>query len=89
MPQPTGFIPPCLPSKAERPPSGPLWIHEIKLDGYRLMVRRDGQRIRCYNRGGHDWADRFPAIVEAARRLKTASRLIDGEAANPHVARLV
>ena len=35
---------PCLPSKAARPPSGPLWIHEIKHDGYRLMVRLDGPR---------------------------------------------
>ena len=38
------FVEPCLPSKAEQPPSGPLWVHEIKHDGYRLMVRRDGSR---------------------------------------------
>jgi ATP-dependent DNA ligase len=38
--RPSGFIEPCLPSKAVRPPSGPLWVHEIKHDGYRLMVRR-------------------------------------------------
>jgi hypothetical protein len=38
------FIEPCLPSKVERPPSGPLWVHEIKHDGYRLMVRRDVSR---------------------------------------------
>jgi len=28
-----------------RPPSGPLWVHEIEQDGYRLMVRKDGERI--------------------------------------------
>jgi bifunctional non-homologous end joining protein LigD len=78
--RPSGFIEPCQPSKVARPPSGSLWVHEIKHDGYRLMVRRDGQRIRCFTRGGHDWADRFPAIVDAALRLKTASCLIDGEA---------
>jgi bifunctional non-homologous end joining protein LigD len=76
----TGFIAPCLPSKASRPPSGPLWVHEIKHDGYRLMVRRDGSRVRCFTRNGHDWADRFPAIVDAALRIKAASFLIDGEA---------
>ena len=43
------------------------------------MVRRDGMRIRCHTKNGHDWADRFPAIVEAALRLKTASCLIDAE----------
>jgi ATP-dependent DNA ligase len=45
------------------------------------MVRRDGARVRCFTRNGHDWADRFPAIVEAAQRLVRAqSFLIDGEA---------
>ena len=38
----------CLPSKAVRPPSGPLWVHEIKHDGYRLMVRWDGLRVRRF-----------------------------------------
>jgi bifunctional non-homologous end joining protein LigD len=73
------LIKPCLPSKVDRPPSGPLWVHEIKHDGYRLMGRRDGSRIRCFTRNGHDWADRFPAIVEAAAHLKAQSFLIDGE----------
>ena len=78
--RPSGFIEPCLPSKVARPPSGPLWVHEIKHDGYRLMVRRDGSRVRCFTRNGHDWADRFPAIVDAALRIKASSFLIDGEA---------
>ena len=42
------------------------------------MVRRDVSRVRCFTRGGHDWADRFPAIVDAASRIKAF--LIDGEA---------
>ena len=78
--RPSGYIEPCQPSKVVRPPSGPLWVHEIKHDGYRLMVRRDGSRVRCFTRNGHDWADRFPAIVDAAQRLKAPSFLIDGEA---------
>ena len=77
---PFGFVEPCLPSKAEQPPSGPLWVHEIKHDGYRLMVRRDGSRIvRCFTRNGNDWTDRFPAIVETATQLRATSFLIDGE----------
>ena len=63
-----------------QPPSGPNWVHEIKHDGYRLMVCKDGEQVRCLTRGGHDWADRFPAIVDAASRIKAASFLIDGEA---------
>ena len=44
------------------------------------MVRWDALRIRCFTRNGNDWADRFPAIVDAALRIKASSFLIDGEA---------
>ena len=70
---PPGFIEPCLPSRADRPPSGPDWIHEIKHDGYRLMARRDPTGIRLLTRNGHDWAPRYPLIVEAVDRLKVRS----------------
>src|SRR5215831_11556425 len=75
-----GFIEPCLPSPADRPPSGPDWVHEIKHDGYRLMARRDPIGIRLLTRNGHDWAPRYPLIVEAVDRLKVRSCLIDSEA---------
>ena len=45
------FIEPCLPSPADKPPSGTNWIHEIKHDGYRLMARRDPVGIRLLTRG--------------------------------------
>ena len=77
--RPSGFVEPCQPSKVARQLSGPLWVHELRHDGYRLMVRRDGSRVRCFTRNGHDWADRF-AAVDAALRLKASSFLIDGEA---------
>src|SRR5215468_11191423 len=76
----SGFIEPCLPSSAERPPAGPDWVHEIKHDGYRLMARRDPTGIRLLTRNGHDWAPRYPLIVEAVDRLKVRSCLVDGEA---------
>ena len=76
----SGFIEPCLPSPADRPPSGPDWVHEIKHDGYRLMARRDPVGVRLLTRNGHDWADRYPAIVEAVNALRARSCLLDGEA---------
>ena len=75
-----GFIEPCLPSSADKPPSGPEWVHEIKHDGYRLMARRDPVGIRLLTRNGHDWSPRYPLIVEAVNALKAHSCLIDGEA---------
>jgi ATP dependent DNA ligase-like protein len=67
---PAGFIEPCLPSSADRHPTGPDWIHEIKLDGFRLMVRRDPAGVRLLTRNGIDWTGRFPLIAEAAGALQ-------------------
>jgi ATP-dependent DNA ligase len=47
-------------------PSGPGWIHEVKLDGFRMMVRRDPAGVRLFTRNGRDWTGRFPLIAEAA-----------------------
>jgi len=73
------FIEPCLPSPADRPPSGANWIHEIKHDGYRLMARRDSVGIRLITRRGNDWSERFPLVVQAVNHVKVRSCLIDGE----------
>jgi bifunctional non-homologous end joining protein LigD len=73
------FIEPCLPSPADKPPSGSDWIHEIKHDGFRLMARRDPVGIRLITRGGHDWSARYPLIVATVDHLKVRSCLIDGE----------
>jgi ATP-dependent DNA ligase len=73
------FIEPCLPSPADKPPSGANWIHEIKHDGYRLMARRDPVGIRLITRRGNDWTQRYALVVEAVNHLKVRSCLIDGE----------
>jgi bifunctional non-homologous end joining protein LigD len=77
---PAGFIEPCLPTKADTLPSGALWVHEIKHDGFRIMARKDGPRVRLYSRPGNDLTDRFPLIVEALASLRPRSCIIDGEA---------
>ncbi len=61
-------------------PAGPDWLHEIKHDGYRLIVQREGGHVRLFTRNGHDWSDRFPLIVEAALENKQQRFVIDGEA---------
>jgi bifunctional non-homologous end joining protein LigD len=77
---PSGFIAPCLPTKASTPPCGGLWLHEIKHDGFRVIGRKDGTQVRLYSRPGNDLTERFPLIVEALARLRSRSCIIDGEA---------
>jgi bifunctional non-homologous end joining protein LigD len=80
IPSRRGFIAPCLPTPAVQPPSGGLWLHEIKHDGFRVIARKSGQRVRLYSRPGNDLTARFPLIVEALSRLRSRSCIIDGEA---------
>jgi ATP-dependent DNA ligase len=57
-----------------------MWLHEIKHDGFRVIARKDGDRLRLYSRPGNDLTYRFPLIVEALARLRSRSCIIDGEA---------
>jgi bifunctional non-homologous end joining protein LigD len=71
----------CLPTRSTTVPDGPDWmIHEVKYDGYRIRVERDGDRVRLITRGGYNWSDRYPWIVEAARKVRRQRFVIDGEA---------
>ena len=80
IPVPLGFIPPCLPTPCQSPPKGSAWVHEIKHDGYRLIARRDGNRVRLFTRRGYDWSGKYPWIVESLLSLRVRSVIVDGEA---------
>jgi ATP-dependent DNA ligase len=71
---------PCIPTRGTKVPDSPDWIHEIKHDGYRLIVARDGARVGLLTRNGNDWTARYPLIVEAALRNRTTNFVLDGEA---------
>jgi bifunctional non-homologous end joining protein LigD len=76
----TGFIAPCLPTTTHTLPSGGMWLHEIKHDGFRIIARKDGERVRLYSRPGNDFTRRFPLIADALTGLRSRSCIIDGEA---------
>lgn len=70
---------PQLASLARTPPGGDRWLHEIKLDGYRLGCLVSAGRVRLTTRSGQDWTARVPEIAEAVRALALGDALIDGE----------
>lgn len=73
-------IEPCVPILAREAPTGERWIHEIKWDGYRVMVHIQPDRVRILSRNGNDWTKRFPSIAAAAENLRPATMILDGEA---------
>jgi bifunctional non-homologous end joining protein LigD len=77
---PVGFIFPAQPVLRLKPPAGTDWVHEIKHDGYRMIVHRDGSTVRLYSRNACDWTVRLASIAAAAEMIKAKSFTIDGEA---------
>jgi bifunctional non-homologous end joining protein LigD len=73
------FIEPQLALLRDEAPAGEAWAHEIKLDGYRMHGRIDGQDVRLLTRTGLDWTERYRTIAAALGRLKARQAYIDGE----------
>jgi bifunctional non-homologous end joining protein LigD len=76
-PPPPEFIEPQLAKPTTKPPSGPGWAHEIKLDGYRMQLRTSAGAATLRTRKGLDWSQKFPEIVAAGANLRDG--IIDGE----------
>jgi len=80
-----GFIPPQLAEEARSAPHGRNWVHELKLDGYRIQVHVQTQgggqaaKTRLFTRKGLDWTARMPALARAAAELEVESAILDGE----------
>jgi ATP-dependent DNA ligase len=73
------FIPPQLSQPVEKPPSGPQWLHEIKLDGFRMAARLNNGRVQLLTRTGLDWTEKYPSAIDALSNLKVKTAYLDGE----------
>ena len=65
MPETLRFIRPCSPVRAVKPPAGATWLHELKLDGYRLQIVKDRREVRAFTRRGAEWTERLAAFADA------------------------
>jgi DNA ligase D-like protein (predicted ligase) len=73
------FVLPQLSQPVEQPPSGPPWLHEIKLDGYRMAARIDNGSVQLLTRTGLDWTGRYPSVIAAYANLNVKTAYIVGE----------
>jgi len=79
---PATFITPQLATLVSAPPRGAGWVHEIKFDGYRLIVVLESAKAHLFTRAGNDWSDRFKPLCKAFASLRVQNAVIDGEAIN-------
>jgi DNA ligase D-like protein (predicted ligase) len=73
------FVPPQLSQPVEKAPSGAQWVHEIKLDGYRMAARIDNGRAQLLTRTGLDWTGKYPSAVAALSNVNVKTAYLDGE----------
>jgi DNA ligase D-like protein (predicted ligase) len=73
------FVAPQLSQPVEKPPSGPQWLHEIKLDGYRMAARIDEGRVQLLTRTGLDWTAKYPSAAAALASLNVKTAYLDDE----------
>jgi hypothetical protein len=65
--------------ESETAPSGPQWLHEIKLDGFRMAVRVERGNARLLTRTGLDWSDKYPSVVAALAKVRAKAAYLDVE----------
>jgi bifunctional non-homologous end joining protein LigD len=73
------WVAPQLATLVAKPPPGDEWVHEIKLDGYRILLRVERGRAKLLTRNRQDWTARFPTVAAAAAALPVTDALLDGE----------
>ncbi len=71
---------PQLATLVDGPPSDPEdWIYEIKFDGYRLLSRVDGAKIKLFTRNGNDWTSKLAPLRQSIAKLRLPPGWYDGE----------
>jgi bifunctional non-homologous end joining protein LigD len=70
---------PALAEPASSPPAGDNWLHEIKLDGYRMLCHKEGHNVHFLSRTCQDWTKRFGSLAKAADKLTAGAAILDGE----------
>lgn len=70
---------PQLATLVDRPPVGKQWLHEIKLDGYRIIAIKTKGKTKLLSRNNKDWTDKFPNIADEIDKLPIQNIILDGE----------
>lgn len=73
------FLKPQLAQQATAPPGNDGWLYELKLDGYRIQARKDGDTVELLTRTGLDWTHRMPTIAKQVAALPAHRAIFDGE----------
>jgi bifunctional non-homologous end joining protein LigD len=74
-------VEPQLATLVKEPPRGDDWLHEIKLDGYRILARVEEGKAQLWSRNAKNWTERFATVARAVEALAVPTAILDGEVA--------
>jgi bifunctional non-homologous end joining protein LigD len=68
-----------LATSADALPRGDGWSYEVKWDGYRTLILKNGARVQLLSRNLKDATRQYPTVARAALDLEARQVLVDGE----------
>src|SRR5947208_374494 len=72
-------VQPMLATLCDKPFDSPNWLFELKMDGVRAIVVKDGSHVEMWTRNAKSMSARFPALAEALGEIPADSAILDGE----------
>lgn len=78
-PKAPAFVTPMAAQTVRALPEGHEWLYEPKLDGYRALLLKDGERLQVLSRNHKDLTQMYPRVAAAGHRLNARQAVIDGE----------
>lgn len=73
------IVQPQLATLVDKAPTGDEWLHELKFDGYRMVVHLKPGSIRFISRNGKDWTEKFANLAKVLKTLPVKNAILDGE----------
>jgi len=73
------FVIPMAAVTVKELPEGPEWLYELKLDGYRALLMKDGKRVEIRSRNDKDLTHMYPGVTAAGQKLQADKAVLDGE----------
>jgi DNA ligase D-like protein (predicted ligase) len=79
VPRSLAFVPPMAARVVSRLPEGDDWMYEVKFDGYRALLLKEGRDVRIRSRNNKDLTHAYPSVASAAKKLDADRAIVDGE----------
>jgi bifunctional non-homologous end joining protein LigD len=76
---PISFVTPMAAQNVKTLPTGEDWLYELKIDGYRALLMKEGGRVEIRSRRDNELTRTYPGVADAMLRVNADQAVLDGE----------